>query len=481
VTATGTYAAVTIVQKGLPLLLLPIYTRALTPAEYGELGVLIALGIGLAYLFSFGQEVSLFRRLFQTGSEPDERQRLLETGANLLLAVPLGAAAILAIPSVLAVYKWLNVNPLDLALVLVNSALFVSNTVLPFTVLRAEERLRDFIRLNAILTVMTTVLTVAFVVWFDWGVTGWFSGAIVATLATWPWTVRILPWPWSLKLHRDHLRGLLRVGLPLIPHQLSLWGLQLANRVLLVGLVTKAQVAVFTLASTLALPVTLLAGALLYGVFPSYGRAVEDPAQRGALSAIVTVQVTTVVSLGVAVALIAPPLCILLFPPIYAAAAPVVPLIALGYALGALYAVPLNAVAFLAGRTTFAWIVTAVAAGANVAVLYAAVPRYGLEGAAVAVCVGNALLFIGTAYYSRLVAHGALGYEWARLCSALLVLATCYVGAVMTTDNAGAADLMLRLLWLAGAAALLVRLGIVPGRLGLSKASQTRDDPRSAG
>lgn len=470
--ATAVYAAVTIVQRGLPLLLLPIYTRALTPAEYGELGVLIALGIGLAYLLSFGQELSLFRKLFQTGTESDERRRLLETAANLLLVVPLGAAAMLAIPGVLVGYRWLNVDPLDLALVLLNSALFVSNTVLPFTVLRAEERLRDFIRLNTVLTVMTTAFTVAFVVWFDWGVTGWYSGAIVATLATWTWTVRILPWPWSLKLHRDHLRALLRIGLPLIPHQFSLWGLQLANRVLLVGLVTKAQVAVFTLATTLALPVTLLAGALVYGVFPSYGRALEDPAQRRALSAIVTVQVTTVVSLGVAVALIAPLFCTLLFPPIYAAAAPIVPLIALGYALGALYAVPLNAAALLAGRTTFAWIATAVAAGANVAVLYAAVPRYGLDGAAAAVCIGNALLFIGTVIYSRLVAPGALDYEWSRLCAALLVLADCYVGAVMTTGDDGAGNLVARLLWLAGAAAVLVRLGIVPSRLGRGQASQ---------
>lgn len=471
-TATGAYAAVTIVQKGLPLLLLPIYTWALTPAEYGELGVLIALGVGLAYLFSFGQEVSLFRSLFQTGTKPGERRRLLETAANLLLAVPLGAAALLALPGVLVVYEWLSVDPLDLPLVLLNSALVVSNTVLPFTVLRAEERLRDFIRLNAILTVMTTAFTLAFVVWFDWGVTGWFSGAILATLATWTWTVRIVPWPWSRTLHGDHLRRLLRIGLPLIPHQLSLWGLQLANRIILVGLVTKAQVAVFTLASTMALPVTLLAGSLVHGVFPSYGRAVEEPTQRRALSAIVTLQVTTVVSLGVAVALIAPPLCILLFPPVYAAAAPIVSLIALGNALGALYAVPLNAAALLAGRTTFAWIATAMAAGANVAVLYATVPRYGLDGAAVAVCIGNAVLFIGTAFYSRLVARGVVDYEWRRLCTAVLVLTTCYGGAVVTTGD-GAGGLIPRILWLAGAAALLVRLGIVPRRLG-----RYRDSPR---
>lgn len=461
-TAAAAYAGVTIVQRGLPLLLLPIYTRALTPDQYGDLGVLLAVSIGLSFLFSFGQEVALFRQLFRVATDTDERRRLLETSATLLVVLPVASAAILTAPGVLVVHRWLNVDALDLALAVLFSGFYVSATVLPLTVLRAEERLGDFIRLSALMAGTTSGLTIAFVVWLDWGVSGWFSGAWLAALATWAMAARVLPWPRRLKLHRNFARELLRIGLPLIPHQLSLWGLQLANRVLLVGLVSKAQVAIFTLAATLALPVPLLAGALLYGVFPSYGRAAGDPGQRQGLAAIVTVQVTVVASLGVAVALIAPLFCTLLFPPIYARAAPLLPLMALGYGLGALYAVPLNSAALLAGRTTFAWVATLVAAGANVAVLYATVPTHGLEGAAVAVCVGNGVLFVGTAVYSRVVARGLLDYEWGRLGPALFVLAAAYLAAVMTSGSDTLGDLVVRLLWLAGAAVVLIRLRIVP-------------------
>lgn len=171
-------------------------------------------------------------------------------------------------------------------------------------------------------------------------------------------------------------------------------------------------------------------------------------------------------SLGVVVALLAPLFCTLFFPSFYAGAAPLLPLIALGYALGALYVVPMNAASMLAGRTTFAWVATLLAAGANVAVLYAAVPRYGLEAAAVAVCIGNAVLFIGTALYSRLVARGSLAYEWVRLGRALLVVAICYAGAVATSGDDGPGDLVVRLLWLAGAGAVLFRLKVVPRALG---------------
>lgn len=462
---TVVYAVVTIVQRGLPLLLLPIYTRALSPAEYGELGVLLAVSVGLSFLFSFGQEVALFRQLFKIGGEAD-RRRLIETSASLLLAVPLAGAAVLAVPGLLVVYRWLNVDRLDLGLVLVYAALYVSATVLPFTVLRAEERLRSFIRLTGFMTVITTVLTVTLVIWLDWGVTGWFAGAGLALLATWATSVHILPWPRHLKLHRDMMGELLRIGLPLIPHQVSLWGLHLSNRIILVGLVTKVQVAIFTLAATLALPVTFLAGAVLYAVFPRYGKAADDSAQRMILSRIVTAQITTIVSLGVTLALIGPLFCTLLFPPVYAPAATLVPVIAFGYALGALNAVPLNAAALLAGKTTFAWVATVLAAGANVGVLYAIVPSYGLEGAAFAVCVGNAALFLGTVVYSRFVARGMLAYEWRRVGMSLLVLVACYLGAVMTSGDDTVADLALRLVWLAAAAATLIRFRIVPIRFG---------------
>src|SRR5215217_419016 len=37
------YAAIAAVQRGLTFLLLPLYTRSLTPAEYGELGIALAV------------------------------------------------------------------------------------------------------------------------------------------------------------------------------------------------------------------------------------------------------------------------------------------------------------------------------------------------------------------------------------------------------------------------------------------------------
>jgi len=119
-------------------------------------------------------------------------------------------------------------------------------------------------------------------------------------------------------------------------------------------------------------------------------------------------------------------------------------------------------------------VVTLLAAGANLAVLYAAVPSHSLQAAAVAVCIGNLVLFAGTAVYSRLVARGALEYEWRRLGWSVAILTGCYGGAVTTSGHDSPGDLIARMLWLAGAAAILVRLRIVPSRFGRQPTPQAQ-------
>ena len=45
---------------GIGFLLLPLYTRALTPSQYGPLSVLLAVSSAAAMLFTFGLDLGLF-------------------------------------------------------------------------------------------------------------------------------------------------------------------------------------------------------------------------------------------------------------------------------------------------------------------------------------------------------------------------------------------------------------------------------------
>ena len=67
-------------------------------------------------------------------------------------------------------------------------------TTVPLALLRAQQRLRDYIVVSSCLAGATAVLTVTLVVVLDRGVTGWLLAMIGANFATLVAAVVVVPW-----------------------------------------------------------------------------------------------------------------------------------------------------------------------------------------------------------------------------------------------------------------------------------------------
>lgn len=446
-------------------MLLPLYTRVLSPSEYGRLAVILTITTAASILFSFGLELALFRNFFQFASDPSRQRRLVSSLWAFLIAAPLVAALVLTA----AVAPWLSsdslVRPSELAIGLFAAAIFVAATTVPLSLLRAQQRMRDYLKLSVIFTGATSVATLALVVGFDAGVRGWLIAMLLANLAAFAAAVRIVPWRPPEPFDRGLVRDGLILGLPLVPHFLGHWALFLADRALLSGIVSTAAVGVYTLAATLALPAQLLVQALGQAFMPSYAAAATSESERAALPGVVSVQAVTVLALCLVVALLGPSLVSIAAPASYGGAVPLIPWIALGYAFLGLYSIPMCALSLREGRTKFVWIATVGAATTNLALIYLLVPTYGIEAAAIASAVGYLVLLLAIGWHSRSPMN-PVRYEWARLLRAAGVIAVVYTAAILTTDATGIVSAMMRVAWLAVAAVALVAFGAVSaGRL----------------
>jgi O-antigen/teichoic acid export membrane protein len=442
------YAAVTVLQRALSFLLLPVYARALSPAQYGELGVIIALSQAFIFVMGAGQQFAVFRQWFQLEDDEADRRRYVGTVGQLLLVGPL-LVTLLLVPVALTVgADLLQVDGLALVLSIAGTALFVSASVLPFSVLRAQERLRDFVALNLCNAVVTAATTIVAVVVLDGGVRGWVIGFLAGNLATLIASMVVMPWPWQRRPVRRHLRTTLALGLPLVPHQVSLWALQLASRAILLGLVTKAAIGLYTIAFLLTQPIQLLSQALNQAVLPSYGRASKDTSELPALSRLTTHQIVFVAVITAACALVAPPVCRLALPASYAGATDVIPWLCLANGLYSLYAIPMNEVSIFAGRAQYAWVATLTAALLNVAMLYVLVPGHGIVEAGIAATIGSCALVAGIFVYARrAVAGHRVHYEWLRIGRGVAIAAAIYVGGVLSTGEGDFRSLLLRAAW----------------------------------
>ena len=129
------------------LLLLPVYTRFLTPSDYGVIAMLLTVEAGGKIIFRWGVDTA-FIRLYYDCADQKARQRLASTLFLFLLAVN-GSVLVVTLP--LAGYLsdllfGLAAHALLLRLVLVNTFV-VGFYFIPFQVLRIDELPKQFIGL----------------------------------------------------------------------------------------------------------------------------------------------------------------------------------------------------------------------------------------------------------------------------------------------------------------------------------------------
>lgn len=437
------YATTAAAQRGVTFLLLPILTRALSPAAYGQVSIALAANAVAGVVFACGLDLTILRTAVR---QSQERDRYVQSIWTFLLIAPLAAAFAVSIVAAPFLAGSDVLTSAEFALSMFAAALYVGATTLPLAVLRADERLRDFVVVNAVTTAVTAGLMVALVVGLHLGVTGWLIALVIGSAATLVASMIVVPYHRPRRWDLDVVRLALRRGLPVMPHFAAMWSLQLADRLLLAALVSTAAVGVYGLAANMALPLLVLSVGINQALMPSYARA-EDSHARGRLRSLISAQIAIVCGLTLVCALFAPPAVHLLMGARFAAAAPLTPWLVLGYGFLGLYAIPMNGVTLTHGKSRRIWVLSLVAAVVNLGMIYALVPEHGVTAAAVASAVGYAVLLIGVLVYAGYTG-ATLPYPWRSILAIVTVCAVAYAGGVLSSSDTTLGDVLVRTAWI---------------------------------
>ena len=438
----------TALQRGIAFLLLPLYTRALTPAEYGTLSVLLAATSAASMLFGFGLEMGLFRSFFLYADDPRRKRDFLGSIWRFLIVAPFGASVVCTAIAVPFLAGTTQVTPLEVLLALLAGAFYVGASAVPLVILRVEQRLRDFMALPIVDAIATPTLTVVLVVWQHDGILGWLIAAAGSNLILLLAATRIVPWDRGTRYRWELVRSAVRFGATLIPHAFALWALLLIDRAVLAGLVSARELGIYSLAANVGVPVAIAVQSLNQAMMPAYANAGINPGQRDHLADLVVVQITSVLAICLAGALLGGPLLQIMAPAAYHSAAPLVAWIVLGYTFLGLYFIPMNGITLGAGRSGFVWTVSALGAASNVALLVMFVPHGGITAAAIASAAAYLVLLVSIVVYARRP-ENPVRYRWSQLAPAGAVAGAVYVAARLTTPETGATSLAVRGTWIA--------------------------------
>ncbi|HSI98353.1 MAG TPA: oligosaccharide flippase family protein [Gaiellaceae bacterium] len=404
-----------LVQRILAVLLLPLYTRYLSPSDYGKVETLIALTTVTGIVLRFGITSAFFRFYFDS-PEPERRRLVLRTSFWFTMTMATaGFVAGLLLSGEIAALLFGSADDRELV-----AAAFVGlwagmNYEQLMSLFRVEERSTAFVSASLANVLLTIGATLILVVALDKGPIGVIVGNFTGTLLVYAALVGYRREQLGLQLDRSLLREMNRFGVPLMPTALFLWTTNFSDRLFLVRLADTTEVGLYSVGVRIASAMVLILTAFRMA-WPAFAYSIEDDREARRTYAFVLtylVLLTTWVATGLA--LLSPWLVDWITAPAFTTSSRVVgPLAFAAVAFGAYIVVAIGV--GRARRTQFNWVVTGAAAVVNVALNLLLIPPYGMMGAAIATVAAYATMFVGMAWWAQRIYR--VPYQWRRVATA---------------------------------------------------------------
>jgi O-antigen/teichoic acid export membrane protein len=420
VSSLAAYQVADVVSKFIAVLLLPVYTRYITPSGYGVVELLANGVIFVSILVRFGM-IEAFLRYFFTDEDQARRDALVRRATLFLLITTTIAAGALAAAAEPLSKIVLGHRDTTTFLIAVLGLWSFTNLELAYGLLRVEERLRAYAIASLANVLLTVAASIVLVVVLGQGARGLLLGNYAAStlvlIVLW-WTMRARLLRARLGPHGEQLPSLLRFGLPTVPAEISVYALSIIDRYYIYHSRSAHLAGLYSIAVKLAGAVAFIVRAFQYA-WPPLAYSVRDDAEAARLYGLVTTYYVLISGWVVAgLALLGRWVLRLLTTSAFYGAYRALPWVALGWAMYGLWVVFL----VIAGRakvTTRNFPASVAGLAANVILLIALVPPLGIAGAGIALCGAYVVMLLFMHLLTRKLF--TVGFEWRRLAQIVLV------------------------------------------------------------
>ena len=459
----------------LSLVSVAVTTRYLGPSEFGELGVLLVFAALLTVLYNLGSLQGAFQLVYGSSGEEEaddaeadsvaaDKRRALGTALVLtLLIAGTGTALVASLAGPLAELLVGSARDDDAVLLAAGSGALGSVWRLVVNVPRLERRPVRF----ALLSNLRPLLVIAGVIPLvasGWGVDGVLLATLAGTLVSSLVGIAICRQSFWPAFKAADARAMVRFGSPFIPVIASFWVVQNVDLYVLARFASDHDVGLYRLASRIGNLASYLVSAFLMAWTPlqrtSLFAAADHERSGGAMRSLMATYFV-VAGLGALVTLAAASdLLILIAGPGYSDAAPLIPLLGLGFLTYGAFVVTQRVVRYPRRRQAYPRIAVLCAA-IFLGAAFALTPILGSYGAALAPVIGFG------AGIAVLVTLSQLGptparFQWRRLAVAVAVAAACLCASLLAGREAGALRPLAQGTIILAYPVLLVLCGVVP-------------------
>ena len=401
-----------LLQRVAGFVLLPLYTHYLTPADFGEIE-LLTLAAGLVAMVLRMELRPAYLRAWLEGDAAIRAGLWLRLGGVMRVVALLGGAGAFAVSG--PACAWLVGHPVGLG-VRVALAVGIAAEValmLPQATLQAQLRSRVMVAVGIAQFLAGAGLTVVAVVGFGAGPLGVFLGGaagLVVGLAGCRAAVR-MP---DVAAARVELAPLVRFGLPVLGGGLLFFVVRNADRAIVAGVLSVAELGAYAVAWSMAnVLMTLLFLPLQSSLDVWRHRMFQQPGGAAGFAEVYRLAMLGMGLAAVGLDTVGVDALRLVVDARFGAAMALVPVLSAAVLLQVGYSIVASAF-FVAGATGRWMAIFAVGAGVQVGVSLLAVPWLGLWGAPLGAIAANGWLYAAAAVWGRRCwgvpyRHGVMG------------------------------------------------------------------------
>lgn len=453
------YAAGVVLNRAVSLIMLPIYTRYLTPADYGVLQ-LVEMSLDLiAIVFGSHLGAGIFR-LYQKTDVPRERASVVSTAFMVVTVAyaAAGATTYIAADWVSAIV-FRSPDRGDLVR-LASMTLAVQGLVLvPLSYLQLVKRPAAYVATNSVKLLIQLSLNIALVVFARMGPRGVLLGNLVANVVIATVLSIMLLRAVGARVSGDIARSLLRFGLPFIPTQLASFVVTNGDRFFLQRRSGEASVGIYALAYQFGMLLARLGYAPFAAAWEPIRFEVAKRPDRDQIYARTFVYLSLFLcTMGVGISLFAGDFLRLVAAPAFHAAANLVPLVTLAYVFYG-WGGFLNLGILMRERTELVTAATWGGAAVALAGYAALIPPFGRLGAAVATVAAYGVRT--GAIYVLAQRTWPVRYDWSPVVRLLLIACLAGAGGLLASRAPIGLSIGLHILLFVGYAVAVWNLGVL--------------------
>jgi len=383
------YLTASILNKSIPLLLLPIFTKYLSPSEFGLLSIFQLLLTFYSALVGMAIHTNISKNFFKY-----DRASMAKLIGNIIFILCFAALSV-SVVTLFIIYSgntffsmpvyWIQIMPMLSLLLMINT--------LNLTVLRNEGNAKLFGIFEISNTLVNTITAIAMLLIYNMG---WESQVIGITFSYLVFFAISLSHMYRrkyllFKFDLNEIKSILKLSLPLIPHVMGGTIIALSDRIFIEQMVGLSEVGIYSVGYMFGMIVMLFTDAFVKAWTPWFFKSIVEPteAMKKKIVRYSYYYIFFIFILAVVISQIAENILPFFVNEKYYSAKKFIIWISLGYAIQGIYKIFLPYLIHL-NKTSFLATSTVLAAIVNLVLNYFLIREYGSMGAAYATIIAFA-------------------------------------------------------------------------------------------